>query len=102
MGKVGGARPGAGRKPGKVGQAKRDLAAMARTHAEAALKTLADIALQGESEAARVSAANAILDRGYGKPTQPISGDEDEAPVGIALIRRVIVRPKRDPGDTNT
>lgn len=102
MASHGGARPGAGRKMGKVGQAKRDLAAMAKKHAETALKVLVEVATSGESEAARVSAANAILDRGYGKPTQPISGDEDEAPVGITLIRRVIVRPKSDAGDSDT
>lgn len=93
----GGARPGAGRKPGKVSQAKRDLAALAKKHAAAALSVLVEIAQHGESEAARVSAANAILDRGYGKPTQPISGDEDAPAVGVSLIRRVLVRP----GDPN-
>lgn len=69
-GNIGGARPGAGRKPGKLGKAKRELADMAKQHAPAALKTLADIATKGESEAARVSAATAILDRGYGRPPQ--------------------------------
>ena len=70
MAQVGGRRPGAGRKPGKVGAAKRALAEMAKEHAEAALRTLVEIAQSGESEAARVSAANAILDRGYGKAPQ--------------------------------
>lgn len=67
---VGGARPGAGRKPGKVSKAKRDLAELAKGHAEAALRALVDIAKNGESESARVSAANAILDRSYGRPFQ--------------------------------
>lgn len=71
MGKMGGARPGAGRKPGKVGAAKRALAEMAKEHAEAALRTLVDIARNAKAPAAaRVSAATAILDRGYGKPAQ--------------------------------
>lgn len=69
-GKRGGARPGAGRKPGKVSKAKRELMEMAKDHAPAALETLVQIAQGGESEAARVSAANAILDRGYGRPPQ--------------------------------
>lgn len=69
-GKHGGARPGAGRKKGRVSAAKRDLAEKAKTHAETALKALADIARKGESESARVSAATAILDRAYGKPAQ--------------------------------
>jgi hypothetical protein len=33
--------------------------------------------------AARVSAANAILDRGYGKATQPISGDDEMPPAFV-------------------
>jgi hypothetical protein len=55
-----------------VSKAKRDLADMAKGHAATALKTLADIAKGGESESARVSAANAILDRAYGKPSQSV------------------------------
>lgn len=69
---TGGRRPGAGRKPGKVSKAKRELAEMAKEHAAAALRTLAEIAKSGESESARVSAATAILDRTYGKPTQAV------------------------------
>jgi hypothetical protein len=75
----GGKRTGAGRKPGAVSKAKRDLAEMAKGHAPAALRTLVAIAAKGESESARVSAATAILDRGYGKPMQSNvhSGDPD-------------------------
>jgi hypothetical protein len=44
---------------------------MAKDHAEAALNTLVKIlASDEEAASARVSAANAILDRGYGKPHQ--------------------------------
>jgi hypothetical protein len=72
----GGKRPGAGRPKGSKDKATREqgatLGEMARTHTELALKVLADVALKGESEAARVSAANAILDRGYGRPSQAI------------------------------
>ena len=64
----GGKRAGAGRKPGKVSAAKRNLAELAKGHAEAAMRTLVDIARNGEGESARVSAAIAILDRAYGKP----------------------------------
>jgi hypothetical protein len=70
--KHGGARIGAGRKKGKIGQAKRDLSDMAKDHAELALKVLVEVAQSGESEAARVSAANALLDRGYGRPAQAV------------------------------
>lgn len=83
MTKHGGTRSGAGRKKGEVSQAKRELATMAKDHAEAALQTLLEIAQGGESEAARVSAANAILDRADGKPPQSMHNTGDLAPVVI-------------------
>ena len=43
-----------------------------------ALKTLAAICNEGQSEAARVSAASALLDRGYGKPTQQLETGSPE------------------------
>lgn len=87
MAQHGGARPGAGRKAGKVSKAKRELADMAKDHAEMALRTLAEIAQNGESEAARVSAATAILDRGYGKPAQAVQHTgKDGGPVVFQTI----------------
>ena len=68
----GGARPGAGRKKGKVGQAKRELAEMAKEHAEAAMLTLVEVASGECAASARVSAAIAILDRAYGKLPQAL------------------------------
>lgn len=72
MAQRGGKRPGAGRKKGRVSQAKRDLAAMAKEHAQVALQTLVEIAQSSDSDAARVAACNSILDRGYGKPRQAV------------------------------
>ncbi len=87
--KHGGARPGAGRKKGKVSAAKRAIADMAKDHAEAALRTLADIASSGESESARVAAANAILDRAYGKPSQSHEHTgADGGPLVINVVKR--------------
>ena len=42
--------------------------APAKTYTEEALDTLVDVARNGRTDAARVSAANALLDRAYGKP----------------------------------
>lgn len=72
MAQHGGKRPGAGRKPGKVTEARKLLSELAKEHVPAALSTLVDIATNGESESARVSAANAIIDRAYGKPPQAL------------------------------
>lgn len=88
MAQVGGRRPGAGRKPGKVSAAKRALAEMAKEHAESALQSLAEIAKSGESEAARVSAAVAILDRAFGKPPQAVhleNSDDDASPLSLTF-----------------
>jgi len=85
MSNKGGARPGAGRPPGSVNrataQARARLSELASAYSEAALETLADIARNGESENARVSAATALLDRAYGKPVQAaeVSGPDGGA-----------------------
>jgi len=88
MAQRGGARPGAGRKPGQVSQAKRDIAEMAKGHAEKALEVLISVANNSKAApAARVSAASAILDRGYGKPRQAV--DMDAAFAGSLTVTYV-------------
>jgi hypothetical protein len=72
---VGGARPGAGRPKGSLNKATADIKAAAQAYTEDALATLAQIMKAGESEAARVAAANSILDRGFGKPRQAVDLD---------------------------
>ena len=68
----GGFREGAGRPSGSTNrsspeQTKR-LLELAKTYTDEALQTLVDVARNGRTDAARVSAANALLDRAYGKP----------------------------------
>ena len=91
----GGARPGSGRKPGKVSKAKLDIAERARTHGPAALKTLAEIMQDTDApHNARVSAANALLDRGYGRPMQAVEmTGKDSGPIAITGVVRRIVDP---------
>lgn len=74
MAQHGGARPGAGRPAGGVSEAKRRLSELARDHAGVAVQALADIAANGQSETARISAAVALLDRGFGKPREATLG----------------------------
>jgi hypothetical protein len=84
----GGARAGAGRKRKGASPALSalDLAAIkdvapeeidpvAQQHASMALRSLVKILVHGKAEGARISAANEILDRGYGKPAVEIGGD---------------------------
>jgi hypothetical protein len=51
------------------------IAPMARKHSAAAIKTLVEIAEKGSPGSARVSAAVALLDRGFGRPAQSIELD---------------------------
>lgn len=76
-----------------MAKAKADIRSLARAHTAAAISTLAGIMRQPKAPAAaRVSAASALLDRGWGKPTQPLSNDGDD-PLRIQLIERLIVDP---------
>ncbi|WP_299945327.1 hypothetical protein [uncultured Ruegeria sp.] len=81
----GGARSGAGRPKGsknKLSKAKKaTISELAGQHTEAALATLVDIMKSAIAPAAaRVSAANSILDRAYGKVGLADAPDDDEAP----------------------
>jgi hypothetical protein len=60
--------------------------------------TLAEVmADKDQPAAARVSAANAILDRGYGKPSQPIDGDGEGG--AIKAVTEIILRGVKADGD---
>ena len=68
----GGFREGAGRPSGSTNKSSPEqsqrLSELAKTYTEEALQTLVDVARNGRTDAARVSAASALLDRAYGKP----------------------------------
>lgn len=74
-----------GRQPGSLNKATADLKALAQHYTQAALKTLAVIMEHGQSEQARVAAANALLDRGHGKPAQALTA-EDGGPLIPAKV----------------
>lgn len=74
-----------------------EIKSLARAHTETALNILVGIVRQETAPAAaRVTAAQALLDRGWGKPAQAIvGGDDDDSPLKlIHKIERVIVDPK--------
>jgi hypothetical protein len=63
-----------------------EIRSLARSHTDAAVNALLGIMNQTDAPpAARVSAANSILDRGWGKPAQPLSGDDGEGPVQLTV-----------------
>src|ERR1051325_8688468 len=70
----GGKRPGAGRPRGSINKASRELREIAQAYTVEAIETLAHLMRSAESEGTRLNAANALLDRAYGKPTQMIDG----------------------------
>ena len=88
-GKVGGARPGAGRPPGKLNKARREIASSARAVGERALAVLIEVMEDRAASARdRVTAATAILDRGYGKPHQSVAlEDGDGGPLRVVIER---------------
>lgn len=87
-----GSKPGerrGGRKPGEPNKATKTLKELAREYTDDALKALVD-AVRNETGTARIQAANAILDRGYGKPSQVLAGDEDGG--AIRAVHEIIMR----------
>ena len=77
MASHGGMREGSGRPTGAGNKAtselKLSLSELAREYTNDALDTLVDVMKSGQSESARIAAATAILDRGYGRPTKATS-----------------------------
>lgn len=84
----GGKREGAGRPAGAVNKATDDLKALAREYTAEALEALVSVVRESDSDAAKVSAANAILDRGYGKPSQVLSGDAQNP---VAMVHKIML-----------
>ncbi len=88
--KRGGSRPGAGRKPkghkatsalpaldleaALAAPAPEDIESTAQAYSRGAISSLVKQLCHGKSETAKVNAANAILDRGYGKPSVDVGG----------------------------
>ena len=73
-----------------MSKAPADLRSLARSHTETAVRVLAGIAHSTKAPAAaRVSAACALLDRGWGKAAQPISGSDEDSPLVVQIIQKV-------------
>ena len=89
----GGKREGAGRPAGSKNRSTPDqnerITELAKTHCELALQVLADVALKGKTDSARVSAANALLDKAYGRPcVHPNIEDANFTPQVIELVAK--------------
>lgn len=65
-----------------------DVKALARQHTVEAIQTLAKW-MASDNAKASVSASQALLDRGWGKPAQAVTG-EDGAPLLPTVIKHVV------------
>ena len=66
-----------------------EIRSLARAHTRTALNVLVGVMRNTKATPpARVAAANAILDRGWGKPTQSLANDEN----ALELIHRIELR----------
>lgn len=87
--------PGKSGNPGGRPKETAEVKALAREHGKAAVLKLVELMEVG-NERTQVAAAVALLDRGFGKPSQTISGDEENPLQLVQRIERVIVDPKND------
>ena len=81
-------QPGQSGNPGGRPKETAEVKALARQYTAQAIDTLASIMLNEDAKGSeRVSAAVALLDRGYGKPPQSIGGD----PNGVPILTKGVV-----------
>lgn len=64
----------------------RHIRELAREQTDTAFAALVDIALNGESETARVAALKELFDRGWGKSAQPLTGEDGTGPIAITWM----------------
>lgn len=83
--------------PGGRPKESNEVKTLARQYTEESVHRLA-FWMRSDNPKASVAACQALLDRGYGKPTQPVSGDDDMPAVKIQKIERQIVRPEHPNG----
>lgn len=83
--------PGQSGNPGGRPKESGHIKALARKHTEDAIAVLASILGDPDAKGSeRIAAAIALLDRGYGKPTQPVGGDDDLPPISQNLTVHLI------------
>lgn len=89
-----GSKPGerrGGRAKGVPNKATASIRDLARQYTAEALKALTDVLRNPEEPAAaRVGAAKEILDRGYGKASTVLQGDEDGGDIKVATTIRLV------------
>lgn len=68
---------------------------LARQYTEQAIETLAKVMRSSKSDSAKVAAVNTILERGWGKAPQPVTGEEGGPVEVVGRIELVGMSAKR-------
>ena len=79
-----------------MAKATADIRSLARAQTELAIRTLTGICGSKDAPAAaRVSAASALLDRGWGKALQPLVGGDGNGSIRV-IIRQLVDVTRKD------
>ena len=81
--------PGHSGNPGGRPRDEHKLAELARSYTSEAVETLVELMRFGKDERVRGTAAQALLDRGWGKPKQELTAPETGAEGYLALLQQV-------------
>ena len=87
-------RKGTSGNPGGRPKADARVKELAREWTETAINALVEVCKKGKDEKARVAAANALLDRAWGKPAQSV---EVETTKDLAGLLALAFQPEPDP-----
>ena len=96
MAKAKGSQKTGGRRKGVPNKATADIKAACQKHGPALVKVLVALS-KSEDERIVLGAVKELLDRGYGKSPQPMTGGDGEGPA-IVRIEHVIIHPANPDG----
>ena len=89
-------KPGVSGNPGGRPKVAAEIRDLARDHGPAAIQRLVDL-MNSKNEGVAVRAAEALLDRGYGRPMQGIElKNQERAPMNERIQIEFVTPPKRD------
>lgn len=79
-----------GRQKGTPNKSTSALKLAAQKHTKAALQTIVTLMTAGDSDQVRLAASRELLDRGYGKPNQAITGEDGKGPIAVKVIHEYL------------